>query len=136
MRRAMSGSFPLCSSRWYRRPSVSQATRSSLLIRALGISTLIHSRTAAWVNDSSTVDAMPGTELSGWYRSASRTNRVGGEGKVLGLTSRWNLDLFDMRGGRWNGFAMQPHAFEVKFNRFANQLPRFLERRPCRYTTG
>src|SRR5712691_4101225 len=51
MRRAMSGSFPLCSSRWYRRPSVSQATRSSLLIR----------------------------EFS--YRSASDTIRVGGEGK-------------------------------------------------------
>ncbi len=41
-----------------------------------------------------------------------------------------------MRGGRWNGLTMLPHAFEVKFNRFANQLPRFLERRPCRYTTG
>src|SRR5438874_806334 len=30
-----------------------------------------------------TANAMPGTELSAWYRSASGTNRVGGEGKAL-----------------------------------------------------
>ena len=47
---------------------------------------------------------------------------------------RWNLNLFDVRRRGWNGFTMQPHAFEMKFNRFANQSPRFFERRTSRYT--
>jgi hypothetical protein len=45
-------------------------------------------------------------------------------------SSRPNLNLFNMRCGRWNSFAMQAHAFEVKFDRFADQLSRFFKRRP------
>ena len=40
-----------------------------------------------------------------------------------------NLKLLDKRRRLRNGLAMQLHAFNVEFNRFADQLPGFFKRR-------
>src|SRR6266568_3484104 len=40
-----------------------------------------------------------------------------------------------MSGGFRNGFTMQPHAFDVKLNRLADELPRFFQRPARRDTT-
>ena len=44
--------------------------------------------------------------------------------------SRRNLYQFNMRRRFRNGLAMQPHALDVEFDRFADELPGFFERCP------